>query len=443
MSPSTVELKTVTIPSREQLLKQIATANRWGSYFAVVQIVGVVVLAFAIDWKLAIDEPWVTTVAIGAVVGPFVMQLLMFWAVKKKRIDDLQEQTRFGEFDKHGLRALYQDTLKRLRLPDDRLPVYIVADKYLNASMMHAGMGRLFRALNGIYLNRQVLHKLSGDEVQDIMGHELGHYYRHYLLSDRYRWLTLTLGAMLGMFVAQTLGMEGFFSFIALLICVHLFWLATNFQRSLHSMAIEFLCDDLGAQVHNVATSIAGLLKLGIEAEVLTAVQLQAVLSSSRGKLAAHEIVEAISAALPYGHASPEELHKAVEKQMKLKAEQGPSISGFLRHMWQGDIDAEVGEMLEKQTRKLKKLESVPRLPWESLLESPQDMRFTEDSLAALIAMIESNPQAELFHTAEALGETDSVHPPLKHRILYLWNNRRAIEQAARQDSSFASFSAR
>ncbi len=419
------------VPRRQQLLQQIETANRWGVMLAVAQFLAVIVLAILIDWNRAIAEPWVTTVAIGAVVGPFAMELLRFWVVKKKRIEELKEQTRFGDFDKHKLAKLYQDTLRRLRLPDDRLPVYVVADKSMNAAMMHVGMGRLFRALNGIYLNRQVLHKLSADEIQDIMGHELGHYYRHYLLSDRYRLLTLVLGSMLGMLVAQSLGMEGFFSMIALLVCSQAFWWVAAWQRARHSMAIEFLCDDLGAQVNGISTSVAGLMKLGAEMEVLTAIQQQAILSSSQGKLDAHEVVEAIFAAIPYGHATPEEIQKAVAKQIEKRSQQGATIGGFLRYMWQSDVDAEAGAELEKTMRKLKALQRVPRLDWEALLDDTNEIRFSERNLPALVAMIESQPEAELFHTPEALGETDGQHPPLKLRVLYLWHNRHEIARAA------------
>ena len=434
-SPSGTVKSTVlnlgNVPRRSQLLKQIEAANRWGVMLAVVQFLAVVLLAILIDWNQAVTEPWVTTVAIGAVVGPFAMELLRFWVVKKKRIEDLKEQTRFGEFDKYRLAKLYKATLDRLRLPNDRLPVYIVADKSMNAAMMHVGMGRIFRALNGIYLNRQVLHKLTADEIQDIMGHELGHYYRHYLLSDRYRLLTLVLGSMLGMFVAQLLGMEGFFSMIALLVCSQGFWWLAAWQRARHSMAIEFLCDDFGAQVSGIATSVAGLMKLGAEMEVLTAIQQQAILSASSGKLDAHEVVEAIFTAIPYGHATPEEIQKAVAKQIEKRSEQGATVGGFLRYMWQSDVDAEAGAELEKAMRKLKALESVPRLPWESLLRNPKEIQFDEQSISALVAMIESHPEAELFHTPEALGESDGQHPPLKLRVLYLWHNRHEIEAVA------------
>ena len=417
-------------PRREDLLRRIEAANRWGVPIALFQLVAIVMLGFLIDWNQAITEPLVTTVAIGAIVGPFAMGLLRFWIAKKKRIDDLQEQTRFGEFDKHRLRSLYQDTLRRLGLPDDRLPVFVVADKSMNAMMMHVGMGGFLRSMNGIYLHRQVLHKLSADEVQDIIGHELGHYYKHYILADRYRGLTLILGAMTGLYLAQLLGAEGGFTIFALLACSQGLWWLAAIPYARHAMAIEYLCDDLGAQVHGVATSISGLMKLGAEAEVRTAVQQQAVFSANRGNLNAREIVEAIEAAIPYGHASTAELQAAVEKQLKRKSQEGATVGGFLKYMWNSDVDAAITEEFEKETRKLKALQKIPRLDWESLLDNPQQLQFSERSLVRLVQLLECQPNGVLFHTAEALGETDGMHPPLNLRILYLWHNRKEIEQA-------------
>ncbi len=428
MAIATLEL--ARPPRREDLLRRIEAANRWGLPIALLQLIAIVLVGFMIDWNQAISEPLVTIVAIGAIVGPFSMGLLRFWFAKKKRIDDLQEQTRFGEFDKHRLRSLYQDTLRRLGLPDDRLPVFVVADKAMNAMMMHVGMGSFLKSMNGIYLHRQVLHKLDADEIQDIIGHELGHYYKHFILADRFRGLTLILGSMAGLWVAQLLGAEGVFTIAALLACSQGLWWLAAIPFARHAMAIEYLCDDLGAQVHGVATSISGLMKLGAEAEVRTAVQQQAVFSANRGNLNAREIVEAIEAAIPYGHASNEELHAAVEKQLKRKSQEGATVGGFLHYMWNSDVEAEATAEFEKETRKLKALQRIPRLDWESLLDDPQQLRFSEHSLAKLVDLIESRPDGALFQTAEALGETDGMHPPLKQRILYLWYNRKEIEQA-------------
>jgi hypothetical protein len=98
--------------------------------------------------------------------------------------------------------------------------------------------------------------------------------------------------------------------------------------------------------------------------------------------------------------------------------------------MWQSDADSETTLEYENEIKKLRLLERIPRLPWESLLPNPAEIRFDDYSLSRLVALIEAHPHAELFHTAEALGQTDGVHPPLKMRILYLWHNRDEIARA-------------
>ena len=50
-----------------------------------------------------------------------------------------------------------------------------------------------------------------------------------------------------------------------------------------NAQAIEFLCDDFGAQVGGVSVSIHGLLKVGLSAEVECAVMQQAILSKVAG----------------------------------------------------------------------------------------------------------------------------------------------------------------
>lgn len=419
-------------PQRDALLAQLASANRWGWGLTLAQLIAAVMLAFLIDWPTVLSQPLVSTIAIAAIVGPFAMSILTFWAQSKKEIGDLKEQTRFGQFDKHQLRSLFQDTLRRLQLPDTPLPVYIVADKLMNAAMLHVGLGGFLKSLNGVYLHRQALHKFTAAEVQDIMGHELGHYYRYYLLSDRFRIVTLALGTCAGLYAVQMIGLDSFIGYIVLVAIAATLWKLNSIQTARHIWAIEYLCDDLGALVHGVAVSISGLMKLGAEWELITAVQQQAALSAAGGKLSAQDIAQAITTAIPYGHSSQAELEAAVEKTLRQKANQGPTIGGFLQYMWHSEGIAHSDEEFDLQMKKLQALRSIPRIPWESLLARKGVIDFNEHSAAALVELIEQFPQAALFHTPEALGEQDPAHPPLKQRILYLWRNRADIERNLR-----------
>ncbi len=423
--------RTERIPYRSDLIAQLDATNRYAIPVVIFQVVLSAFLIYLIDWPSAIQQPILTTVAIGIFVGPFVLSILQYLVQKKKRIEDLREQTRFGVFDKHLLRKLYQDTLKRLALPDDRLPVYIVADKGSNAMVAHWGLGGLLKWTYGIYLHRQMLHKFNPDELQDVIGHELGHYYKHYVLLDRYRWVMLVFGALLGLYIVQCTDVNTTLGFIILPLCLSGLWWLSGLPLQRNILAIEYLCDDFGAHVHGVIVSINGLLKLGAESEVMTAVQRQAFLSKHSQKLEPQQIVDAIDAAIPYGHTSKEQLLEAVEKELKQKSSDGISVAGFLRFMWQSDTDAETKQEIENQMLKLRALDEVTRLPWERLLPNPTDIRFDEFSIGSLIELIENFPEGALFRDSEALGIMADTHPPLKDRILYLWYNRDKIERDA------------
>ena len=427
-----------TVPDRAALLRQLETANRivWMSVPG--QFVAGGCLASLIDWHLVQANPLLPTIALAFMVGPIVLGIMQSWAKKKKEIGDLREDTHFGQYDKYRLQTLFQDTLQKLNLPDEKLPVYITADKFLNAGAMHLGFGGFFKSLNGVYLNRQVLHKLEPEEVQDIMGHELGHYYKHYLLGDRLRAITTALGAILGIYVSQVVGMSSFISIIALSGCTTVFWSASNFQRSRHGQTIEYLCDDLGAQVHGVEASINGLMKLGADSELQQAVLQQAMQSRHYEGLSPAEIMQAVQTAVPYGHVSRDELEQAVERSLKKQAtqSQGISLSGFARHFWNSDLEEEAKEEFDEELRKIARIRSASRLNWESILNDPERLHLSEPQIGQLVDMIESQPTHLLFHIPDEASSLDGVHPPLKLRILYLWKNRDEIENARSESNS-------
>ncbi len=418
------------VPRRSDLIDQMSRANRFAWLLLFVEIALIGIVAVIIDWQWVLREPIITTVAIGAMVCPFAASIAMQFATKKKRIEDLKESTRFGQYDKYKLQKIFRDTVAILRLPDENLPVYIVANPTMNAGAMHVGFGSLFKSLNGIYLNRQVLHKLEPSEIQDLMGHELGHYYKYYLVIDRFRIVTVALGAMLGILTVQRIGLDGFAGYMLLMVVTGTAWWLSSLPYSRNATAIEFLCDDFGAQVSGVFPSIHGLLKLGLSSEVECVVIQKAILSKVAGNFNPSELIETITSSIPYGHASREEIEERVKRELHNRASgQAKSIGGLLRYMWNSDIDADAAEQLEEEARKLQKLQSEPRLDWERLLPNPTQIQFDVEGMRQLIAMIESRPDDLLFRVPEA---PEDVHPPLRTRILYLWHNRTEIESQTR-----------
>ncbi|MDA1178690.1 MAG: M48 family metalloprotease [Planctomycetota bacterium] len=415
------------VPLRKELVRQIDAANRHAWILVALQSIFCFLLAWQINWRDVADHPILPVLACAMMYGPILLSVLTLWANNKKRIDHLKEQTRFGQFDKHVLRSLFQDTLRRLNLPDDQIPVYVTASKSLNAGAVRLGLGLFFRSLNGVYLNRQVLHKLEPEEVQDIMGHELGHYYRYYLVSDQFRILTLTLGTLVNIYVVQIANISDAFGPIIIALIASGFWSLSGFHRSRLAQSIEYLCDDMGAQVHGTVVSINGLLKLGADAEMLYAVQRQLLLSRAHtrsGDLAAD--LDAIEKAIPYGHISPDELKAVAERTLKQRARKNQSVSltGYLRYLWQSE---EAEDARSEMSNQAKMIRLMPRLPWEQLLSDPQRIHLTHDAIAKLVEILEAHPDQVLFHLPDVFGSDNDSHPPIKSRILFLWKNQQSV----------------
>ncbi len=416
------------VPLRSDLLEQMERANRFAWIVLLVELMLIGVIAALVDWNWVLQEPIMSAFAIAIMVSPIAKSIALGYATKKKLVRDLKESTRFGQYDKVKLQALFRDTLATLRLPDENLSLYILASPSMNAFARHEGLGMLFKSLNGVYLNRQTLHKLEPAEVQDLMGHELGHYYRYYLVIDRFQIITITLGSILGVLAIQRFSLDGLLAYLLLLGATTAAWTLSTLPYRKNATAIEYLCDDFGAQVGGVFPSIQGLLKMGLAAELECLVIQSVILSKVASNLNPSELTETITASIPYGYATREEIELRVKREVSNRAaSQTKSLSGLLRYMWYGDEDAANVEILAEEARKIKKLQSMPRLNWERVLHNPNEVQFSEESMRKLIDLIESHPSELMFRIPHS---PDDVHPPLRNRILYLWRNRNEIESS-------------
>jgi hypothetical protein len=142
--------------------------------------------------------------------------------------------------------------------------------------------------------------------------------------------------------------------------------------------------------------------------------------------------VESIEKAIPYGHAKTEEMEEMLERQLRESREkQGEvSVGGFLRYMWQSDLDREATEEYRSSMEKFSKLQDHPRLDWERQIEVGGTIECTEEQIRKLVELMELNPNQPLFRGSNSI-EPAMTHPPLEMRILYLWYNREEIERAA------------
>ncbi|MCM2371441.1 M48 family metallopeptidase [Aporhodopirellula aestuarii] len=409
------------IPDRADLLEQLRLANRFVAFWVVFRLIAIGSLAAIIRWDGVLQEPIVSVTACLVIIGPFAMELMMIWGQKKKRLEEIKETTRFGDLDKYKLQTLFRETLQKLRLPDQRISVFVTNDKSLNAGALR--QGRLFASLDGIYLNRQVLHKLEGDEIQAIMGHELGHYYRFYLAGDRFRLLTLALGILIAIFVVQAAMLDDIIGFFVLSITSFFFWRISSMGMLKHGKAIEHLCDDLGAQVNGIEPSISGLMKIGLDAEQRQLIELELLARTAKHEiLSQKDVLAAVEKATPFGHVADNDLYESVEQELRAKAKskQQASLSGFLQYLWEAD-DSDDEDYHDELQQRARAVNQMQRLDWESLLDNPREVRFTQSQVEKLVEMIEANPTHTLFRL---LHVNDGVHPPLANRILYLWKNR-------------------
>ena len=422
---------TNSVPRRQDLIDRLNRVNQFAWPLIFFMILAIAIFSALIDWNRVLKEPLLSLIAIAIAVGPFTRDIVIFAASKRKRVQDLKEQTRFGQYDKNLLQSLYKDTLTKLELPDLGVPLFIVANRSMNAAAMHVGFGSFFKSINGIYLHRQVLHKLNPQEIQDIIGHELGHYFRYYLIIDRFRILTVILATLASLWVIQVNRLDGILAYIVISLVPGIIWWISSLPYAYNATAIEYLCDDFGAQAGGVIPSVNGLMKLGAEAELQSVVIQQATMSKVAGNLNASELIETVYSSIPYGAASKEEIEKTVNAELKKRAvNQGASAGGFLDYIWFGDQEDATDEMLQEQVKEIQRLQSKPRLDWEALLMDASNIDFDEESLPMLIAMIDRDPTYPLFRIPGS--QDDGVHPPIKSRILYLWNNRAEIESTVR-----------
>jgi hypothetical protein len=150
--------------------------------------------------------------------------------------------------------------------------------------------------------------------------------------------------------------------------------------------------------------------------------------------LSARELVESIEKAIPYGHATTEEIEEMLERQLKASREKQKelSVGGFLRYMWQSDLDRDNLEEYRTNMEKFSKLQDLSRLDWERHIGIGGRIECTAAQIEKLVALMEKNPGQPLFRSSDFM-ETDVTHPPLELRILYLWHNRQGIERAAQE----------
>ena len=419
--------------SRDELLEYFDRNNRTDRIALTLQILAIPFVIWLIDWPAAVEQPLISVVAVLVVTGPNFLQMLLPFASRQVEIRQLKETTKFGEYNKDRLHEIYQQTCWKLGRDDSSLPFFIRAGRDMNAHSLHLGFGKLFDRLQGISVNRQLLYRVQPDELQSIIGHELGHFDRYYMISQRYHAVLLLLGSLLGILVWQSVGTLGLIGYIICFAVAAYFWRLVYRQLGKTAQVIEFLCDDYGAQASSVEASINTLLIMGMESEMLRMIFHKTLLAHSK-KLTAGEISRQVLDAIPYGYASDVEVEEAVGKALKKQSERKSELSvrGFLDYAWNGGSSDE--EQLAEAEQKFAAEDALPRIDWEYLRPDAayHRGRLTAVEIEQLVELMSENPGKVLFR----LIDEEGTHPSYESRIVTLWENREEIEAEAKLRTS-------
>lgn len=411
-------------PARARILGALAETNRrLRPLFAVWPALTIAALA-AVDWAaLATRLPFA---AIAVLISGAPLYTAAFWATFRKIrwVEDIAPDRRLGHYTRQDLARIVADVHRRLGIRR-ATPAAITPDKDLNASAMNLGLGGLFPKLDAIYIHRPVLHVLDPGELASVVGHELAHYHRYKVDFYRATPLHLLLLASVALALISRVA-EPWLAFGAIA-CVT--WAHNTLLGSFdapHRRPIEYLCDEAGAEAAGVIPAINCELKMGLEAEA--SLRLQDELLRAGKDLPVARLMALYEDAIPFGGVDHDELRRRIEAGLKQERQsrRGLSLRGFVDYLREGEGDAEAREAVGSL---------VPQgraLAWDRDALRRQGS-LDEAQIAALVAALEADPDALLFHLpGEALDPRAFTHPPNSRRVLYLWRNRAAIEASAK-----------
>lgn len=421
-------------PSREELLTQLAAANARGRTAVGVCCVVLIASSALVNWEWLVAAPWPSLTYVAVLGGGYAALAIMLAGKKRKQVRDLKPETRFGEYDREALLALVADAEDRLDIPRDKYRVYVTRDKTLNAGALSLGLDTLLGGVDGVYLHRQLLHVLRPQELAFVIGHELGHCHRHYLVWLRWGLVQMATVAMVGLALlpyALTFGWLGVFGLGMLSTAVVS---ALQAQSASISHTIEHLCDDHGAQAASVPAAVNALLKLGAESEGWERVTRFCLeMGKQRKDLDPADVMQQYEESIPFGSLDREEADRVLAASVREVQRKNSTVSlrGLYEYLSEPDsTDDDHEEELAQQRAIWKRLDAANVIDWSRPLRETDATELTPRQIDQVVAALEANPKAILNRTSDEIAPSDS-HPTPRDRLLFLWKNRTAIEKAS------------
>lgn len=422
------------VPEQGTLLEQLRRSNQLATRWHLFLCIGAIGLAFLIDWPWVSQEPLYTLVVLLLVPSQYIPSVAMTLLKKKKRVEELSENFRAGAFNKPLLLSAIRETATTLGIDHRRVPFYLTRDKDLNAYAVSIGLSSLLPSVRGVYINRQTLHVSTPQGIKATIGHELGHLFP-YELKWHGGWLIkLCFGGLLALFVLQKTGDPSAWGLIAATGAAWGFLFLDSIPHSRMSQPIEFLCDGLGAKASGVEAAISDLLNFGNECQAQYELSIAALKLAAQGKaINDAEAMKIYEESLGYGATDVDStmarIREAIDKQKTAKKDL--SLGGLVDFMWRDNVaDSNVADARDAAIMTFEVLNQQPQIDWKEITNWDPEVELSDMQIESLIRELHANPNHLLFvMPTEPAGNEDLSHPSFRKRILYLWKNRRAIEE--------------
>lgn len=346
---------------------------------------------------------------------------------KKKRLDDIRPDAKFGVHTRDSLLALTARVFRRLGLPEGAAPVFMTREKEVNAQAVRCELLPGIRVFNGVYLNRAIIHRLDEPELESVVGHELGHVFPYAPLLSRC-YLVHSICAAAAAFAMTAAFPHPAVAFMSPLALLWLLDRVIAFPHLRLSRAIEFLCDDYGARVAGTLCAMSCEFKLGAESEARGQIIAELLEAAADGKrIEAGELYDIYEEAVPFGRADPAAARAEIERIVRQRrVEKGRiSLAGYLAFLSGGDTEAQE-DFAREELERLRILALQPLIPLDRAPFLCGSAAWTDSAAGVLAAAIEANPRALLFRNPQEISDQDATHPNTSRRLLFLWRNRSA-----------------
>lgn len=421
------DLATDSLETLERRFREVEGASRLILVVEAAAALFFLVRVLVTGVRVETIEVWLLGIAaLVFLFGGFLPLVFM----KRKRLDELRPDVRFGIHTRDSLVALAGRVFTRSGLERDAAPVYLIREKELNAQASRAEFLPGLRFRNEVYLNRSIVHLLDEAELESVVGHELGHVFPYAPVLSRFYLLHAFFAVVATLWLANLLAPWGLFWISPFASVWGLSYLIAYPWRRM-KVGIELLCDAHGARVAGVLGAMSTEVKMQAENEArseLLALTLESRLKHG-GEVPLQRLVETYEEALPFGRSDPAatraELERQFEKQRK--EEGGPSLAGFLAFIgFGGGLDEGTVDdaSVEQSLRLLRALREVPVVEIDREKYLSGSGHWTLEAARELVETIEAQPDRLLFRVADELPGAESTHPNASRRVLFLWRNR-------------------